>query len=284
MLDPMLDAALVRDRFDDVKARLLTRGPGLEPLLEQTGRARTRPPRAHSRRRDPEEGTEPGGRGDRQAQERQGGDAIGTARRQQAAGRADQEARRRTRGHRGASARHPAASPEPAARERARRARAPRTTLEVRRVRRAARLRLRAQGPRRPADVARHRRLRADREDLRVSRFYSLLGPGARLTRALISFMLDLHTGEHGFTEIEPPQLVRSTALLGTGNLPKFEADLFKIAGDWDLYLIPDRRGPRHELPSRGDSRRGAAADSLRGVHARAIAARRARTARTRAG
>jgi seryl-tRNA synthetase len=71
------------------------------------------------------------------------------------------------------------------------------------------------------------------------ARFSVLSGAGARLARALINFMLDLHTREHGYREIEPPFLVNSAALLGTGNLPKFEADLFKIAGDWDLYLVP---------------------------------------------
>jgi seryl-tRNA synthetase len=80
------------------------------------------------------------------------------------------------------------------------------------------------------------------------ARFVSLLGAGARLTRALIGFMLDLHTLEHGYTEVEPPQLVKSAALLGTGNLPKFEQDLFKVAGDWDLYLIPTAEVPLTNL------------------------------------
>ncbi|MCY4025144.1 MAG: serine--tRNA ligase [Acidobacteria bacterium] len=76
------------------------------------------------------------------------------------------------------------------------------------------------------------------------ARFAVLAGAGARLSRALIDFMLDLHTTEHGYTEVEPPFLVRSDALIGTGNLPKFEADLFKVAGDWDLYLIPTAEVP----------------------------------------
>jgi seryl-tRNA synthetase len=80
------------------------------------------------------------------------------------------------------------------------------------------------------------------------ARFAVLLGPGARLARALIQFMLDLHTGEHGYTEVEPPFLVSSTALTGTGNLPKFEQDLFKIAGDWDLFLIPTAEVPLTNL------------------------------------
>jgi seryl-tRNA synthetase len=80
------------------------------------------------------------------------------------------------------------------------------------------------------------------------ARFSVLTGPGARLSRALINFMLDLHTRDHGYREIEPPFLVNSAALIGTGNLPKFEADLFKIAGDWDLYLVPTAEVPLTNL------------------------------------
>ena len=80
------------------------------------------------------------------------------------------------------------------------------------------------------------------------ARFSVLSGAGARLARALINFMLDLHTREHGYREIEPPFLVNSASLLGTGNLPKFEADLFKIAGDWDLYLVPTAEVPLTNL------------------------------------
>ena len=77
-----------------------------------------------------------------------------------------------------------------------------------------------------------------------TSRFAVLTGAGARLARALINFMLDLHTGEHAYTEVEPPFLANAAALTGTGNLPKFEHDLFKVAGDWDLYLIPTAEVP----------------------------------------
>jgi seryl-tRNA synthetase len=76
------------------------------------------------------------------------------------------------------------------------------------------------------------------------ARFTVLVGAGARLSRALINFMLDLHTKQHGYTEIEPPFMANGAALTGTGNLPKFEADLFKIAGDWDLYMIPTAEVP----------------------------------------
>jgi seryl-tRNA synthetase len=76
------------------------------------------------------------------------------------------------------------------------------------------------------------------------ARFAFLLGAGARLSRALIDFMLDVHTREHGYREVEPPFLVNGASLVGTGNLPKFEADLFKIAGDWDLFLVPTAEVP----------------------------------------
>ena len=80
------------------------------------------------------------------------------------------------------------------------------------------------------------------------ARFSVLIGAGARLARALIEFMLDLHTREHGYIEVEPPFLVNAATLTGTGNLPKFEADLFKVAGDWDLYLVPTAEVPLTNL------------------------------------
>jgi seryl-tRNA synthetase len=80
------------------------------------------------------------------------------------------------------------------------------------------------------------------------ARFSVLSGAGARLERALINFMLDLQTREHGYREMEPPFMVKSSALVGTGQLPKFEQDLFKIAGDWDLYLVPTAEVPLTNL------------------------------------
>ena len=84
------------------------------------------------------------------------------------------------------------------------------------------------------------------------ARFTVLRGAGARLSRALINFMLDVHTREHAYVEVEPPFLANSATLEGTGNLPKFEQDLFKIGGDWDLYLIPTAEVPLTNL-YRGD-------------------------------
>jgi seryl-tRNA synthetase len=90
------------------------------------------------------------------------------------------------------------------------------------------------------------------------TRFVVLKAAGARLTRALMAFMLDLHAREHGYTEIWPPALVMDTAMRGTGQLPKFASDSFRIASDWDdsadrktgegekhdLYLIPTAEVP----------------------------------------
>ncbi|MEZ5288607.1 MAG: serine--tRNA ligase [Vicinamibacterales bacterium] len=76
------------------------------------------------------------------------------------------------------------------------------------------------------------------------ARFAVLMGAGAQLERALINYMLHLHTTRHGYTEVQPPFLVSAATLYGTGQLPKFEPDLFKIAGDWDLYLIPTAEVP----------------------------------------
>lgn len=76
------------------------------------------------------------------------------------------------------------------------------------------------------------------------SRFTVMYGDLARLHRALIQFMLNLHTQEHGYTEIYVPYLVNRDSLLGTGQLPKFEEDLFKLEGDQGLYLIPTAEVP----------------------------------------
>jgi seryl-tRNA synthetase len=75
------------------------------------------------------------------------------------------------------------------------------------------------------------------------ARFALYRGLGARLERALINFMLDIHTKEHGYTEILPPFMVNSDSMIGTGQLPKFKEDLFKIEG-WDFYLIPTAEVP----------------------------------------
>jgi len=75
------------------------------------------------------------------------------------------------------------------------------------------------------------------------SRFVFYKGLGARLERALFNFMLDLHVDEHGYTEIFPPFIVNRDSMTGTGQLPKFEEDAFKIAGE-DYFLVPTAEVP----------------------------------------
>ncbi|QIA26141.1 serine--tRNA ligase [Thermaerobacter sp. PB12/4term] len=75
------------------------------------------------------------------------------------------------------------------------------------------------------------------------ARFTVFRGLGARLVRALIQFMLDLHTREHGYTEVLPPFLVHRQSMIGTGQLPKFEEDAFRVA-DSDFYLVPTAEVP----------------------------------------
>ncbi|MGH7904496.1 MAG: serine--tRNA ligase [Candidatus Dormibacteraceae bacterium] len=79
------------------------------------------------------------------------------------------------------------------------------------------------------------------------SRFAFLKGAGARLERALIQLMLDVHTREHGYTEILPPFLVNSDSMIGTGNLPKFGDEAFRLAGR-DLWLVPTAEVPLTNL------------------------------------
>jgi seryl-tRNA synthetase len=76
------------------------------------------------------------------------------------------------------------------------------------------------------------------------SRFVVMYGAAARLHRALIQFMLDLHTQEHGYREVNVPYLVNSDSLLGTGQLPKFGEDLFALKGENEYYLIPTAEVP----------------------------------------
>lgn len=90
------------------------------------------------------------------------------------------------------------------------------------------------------------------------ARFSVLSGPGARMERALIGFMLDLHTRDHGYREMQPPFMVNDDSLFGTGQLPKFEADLFKLQFERPYYLIPTAEVPltnlhRDEILSEAD-------------------------------
>jgi len=80
------------------------------------------------------------------------------------------------------------------------------------------------------------------------ARFAVLSGLGAKLERALINFMLDLHTQENGYREMLPPFIVNNDSLFGTGQLPKFEADLFKLRFERDYYLVPTAEVPLTNL------------------------------------
>jgi seryl-tRNA synthetase len=75
------------------------------------------------------------------------------------------------------------------------------------------------------------------------SGFILFKGAGARLERALINFLLDLHTGEHGYTEVFPPFLINRNAMIGTGQLPKFEEDMYRLR-DEEMYLAPTAEVP----------------------------------------
>ncbi len=241
----MLDPTHVRDRFDEVKARLLTRGPGLEPLLEQLAaldrERRARIPVVEALKRDRNQAGEEIAR-----LKRQGGDASALLEANK--GRAEQikrldaeleeiEGRRRDVLLRVPNLPHESVPVGSSAEG----------NVEVRRH---GDPRVFDFTPKDHVDLLTSLGIGDFERTAKISgaRFYTLMGPGARLTRALISFMLDLHTGEHGYTEVEPPQLVRSAALVGTGNLPKFEQDLFKVAGDWDLFLIPTAEVPLTNL------------------------------------
>jgi len=241
----MLDPALLRDRFDLVHERLRTRGPGLEPLLGQLAgfdrERRALIPRVERLKRERNEA------GERIARlKKEGGDASALLEANKA--RADEIKR---------------LDAELANIEQARGdvlLRVPNLPHESVPVGATSddNVEVRRHGDPPPFDFApkAHYELgpelgildfeRAAR--MSGARFAVVMGAGARLMRALIDFMLDLHTREHGYVEVDPPFLVASRALVGTGQLPKFEEDLFKIAGDWDLYLIPTAEVPLTNL------------------------------------
>ena len=114
------------------------------------------------------------------------------------------------------------------------------------------------------------------------ARFALLTGDGARLERALINFMLDLHTKEHGYTEVLPPFMVNATSLFGTGQLPKFEEDLFKVEPG-GYYLVPTAEVPVTNIHATEILEADRAADPPTAPTPRASAARPAPTGRTSA-
>ena len=246
----MLDPTLLRERPDDVRAGLETRGAGtagpltdlvrldterrtLLPVLEQTRRARKEVGERIARARKAGGGSDGGGAGEDVAALMAEGQAHGARIKEHEAKLAEVEAERDRLALTLPNLPHasvPAGTSDADNPEVRRHGEPPAFDFEPR-----------AHWDLGPAlgilDFERASRIAG-------ARFAVLAGAGARLSRALIDFMLDLHTGEHGYTEIEPPFLARAAALTGTGNLPKFEADLFKVAGDWDLYLIPTAEVP----------------------------------------
>ena len=241
----MLDSTLVRDRFDEVRARLATRGPGLDPLLNDLAaleaERRRVIPRVETLKRERNEVGEQIARA-----KKEGTDAAllleANKRRAEEIRGLDAELQHVEDRRRDLLLRVPNLPHESVP--------VGRNADDNREVRRWGEPRAFDFTPKAHWDLGTALGILDFERTARMSgaRFVSLLGAGARLTRALISFMLDLHTLEHGYTEVEPPQLVKSAALLGTGNLPKFEQDLFKIAGDWDLYLIPTAEVPLTNL------------------------------------
>jgi len=241
----MLDPTQVRDRFDEVRARLGARGAGLDPVLDTLAgldRERRRIiPLVETIKRDRNQA------GERIARlKREGGDAAPLLEANKA--RADQ-------------IKQLDAALEKIEQERAeillRVPNLPHESVPVGgraednvEVRRHGDPRVFEFTPKAHWDLGPELGILDFERAARMSgaRFSVLMGAGARLSRALIDFMLDLHTREHGYTEVEPPFLVAGKALRGTGNLPKFEEDLFKIAGDWDLYLIPTAEVPLTNL------------------------------------
>ncbi|MCL4814911.1 MAG: serine--tRNA ligase, partial [Vicinamibacteraceae bacterium] len=241
----MLDPALVRDHFDDVRRRLATRGPGLDPLLDQLAvldrERRAVIPRVeklkHERNQAGEQIAQAKRKGEDASALLQANKARADEIRQLDAELAEIDVRRDDLLLRVPNLPHESV-PE---------GRSADDNVEVRRV-----------GEPRAFDFepqphwdlgARLGILDFERAArMARARFAVLAGAGARMERALIDFMLDLHTREHGYTEIAPPFLVNGAALRGTGNLPKFEEDLFKIGGDWDLYLVPTAEVPLTNL------------------------------------
>ncbi|MBL8144472.1 MAG: serine--tRNA ligase [Acidobacteria bacterium] len=241
----MLDTALVRDRFDEVQARLRTRGAGLDPLLAQLAEAeadrRSRLPVVEALKKERNEIGDEIARRKRAKEDASDLLEASKARaeriRELDAELAEIEQRRTNLLQRVPNLPHPSVPVGASAAD----------NVEVRRL---GTPRAFDFTPKAHYDLGAALGILDFERAARMSgsRFAVLSGAGARLSRALIDFMLDLHTREHGYREVDPPFLVSSKALLGTGNLPKFEEDLFKIAGDWDLYLIPTAEVPLTNL------------------------------------
>ena len=241
----MFDPAFVRDRLDEVRARLRTRGMQPDEELGQLAALETRRreliPQIEGLKREQNAAAEQVARAKREGQDPSGIFAANKARAQQVKELEAQleEVEQQRSGILMTLPNLPHSSvPEGA------------SANDNREVRRVGEPRSFDFAPKAHWDLGPALGILDFERATRMSgaRFAVLLGAGARLSRALINFMLDLHTREHGYTEVEPPFLVNGDSLRGTGNLPKFEQDLFKIAGDWNLYLIPTAEVPLTNL------------------------------------
>ncbi|MGE3842230.1 MAG: serine--tRNA ligase [Vicinamibacterales bacterium] len=241
----MLDAALVRDRLEDVRRRLNTRGPALDPVLDQlaaldTERRRLIPSVEELKRERNRAGEEVARR------KRQGEDATdlldANKRRAEEIKRIDADLATLEQKRSALLDQLPNLPHDSVP--------VGRTADDNVEVRRVGEPRAFGFEPKPHWDLGPALGILDFERAARMSgaRFSVLTGAGARLSRALIDFMLDLHTREHGYVEVDPPVLVAGRALYGTGQLPKFEADLFKIGGEWDLYLVPTAEVPLTNL------------------------------------
>jgi seryl-tRNA synthetase len=211
----MLDSTLVRDRFEEVRARLATRGPGLDPLLDELAtldaERRRIIPRVETLKRERNEVGEQIARA-----KKEGADAAllleANKRRAEEIKTLDAELQQVEDRRRDLLLRVPNLPHESVP--------VGRSAEDNREVRRWGEPRAFDFTPKAHWDLGTALGILDFERTARMSgaRFVSLLGAGARLTRALIGFMLDLHTLEHGYTEVEPPQLVKSAALVGTGS------------------------------------------------------------------
>ena len=250
----MLDPALFRDDFEATRQRLLTRGPGLEPALaalaELDQARRQILPRVESLKFERNQA----GEADRQGEARRRG-RDRAARGEPEQGRRDQGARRRARGDRAAAHATSCCACRTCRTRACRWGSRPRTTSSCART---ARRRVLDFTPKAHWDLGAALGILDFERAARMSgaRFAVLLGAGARLARALIQFMLDLHTREHGYTEVEPPFLVSTRGADRHRQAAEVRAGPVQDRRRLGSVPDPDRRSAADEPAPRGDARR----------------------------
>ncbi len=235
----MLDAKYVLENLESVQNKLAARGQRIDfdEFVRVSREKKDVLKRAEDLRAIKNKASEEISR-----MKKEGKDAAAIDRRDEKGRRRDRRPRREAKGLRRGAESDPAQHPQHPSRLRAGRPERPRTTAKS------------AAGASRPEfgfepqahwDIGERLGILDFERAAKItgSRFAVYFGAGARLERALISFMLDLHTREHGFTEVLPPFIANAESLTGTGNLPKFKEDLFKLEG-FDWYLIPTAEVP----------------------------------------